>query len=131
MKEQAAARIPTRKISETILDFGEPLLSRFDETPPIDLMREALMTVITVWNAHVLAMSIWGEPEHLERLTECLSSPGVPEELRGTVDTMTRRRNERFKDDPRAVGEWAVKPANGEYRLRCDARLPHGATVEN
>jgi hypothetical protein len=130
MKERAAARIPTRKISETILDFGEPLPSRFDETPPIDVMREILMTVITVWNAHVLAMPMWGEPEHLERLTECLSSPGVPEEMRGLLDALVRRRNERFKDDPRAVGEWAVKSVNGEYGLRCDARLPHGATVD-
>jgi hypothetical protein len=105
MKEQTAARIPSRKISETILDFGEPLLSRFDETLPIDVMREALMTVITVWNAHVLAMPLWGEPKHLERLTECLSGPGVPEELRGALDALTRRRSERFKDDPRAVGE--------------------------
>jgi len=50
MKERDATRISTRKISETILDFGEPLLSRFDETPPIDVMRKALMTVISVWN---------------------------------------------------------------------------------
>jgi len=31
----------------------------------------------------------------------------------------------RFVDDPRAVGEWCIRfTANGQWNLRCDARLP-------
>jgi hypothetical protein len=130
MKQRDPVKIPTRKISETILDFGEPLLSHLDETPPIEVMRKTLMIVVTVWNAHVLAMPIWGERQHLENLTRRLDGPGAMEDIRDTIDALTRRRKERFTDDPRAVGEWAVTLIDGEYRLRCDARLPGGATVK-
>jgi len=114
--------IPLTKISETILEFGEPLLSQLDETPPIEVMRQALQIVITVWNAHVLAMPEWGQAGHLESLTKLVDSPTAPPGLVGLIDVLTKRRNERFKNDPRAVGEWTVEPTDGGFRFRCDAR---------
>lgn len=51
---------PEREISETILDFGQPLLGAFDFEAPIDVVHAAHEYVVTVWNAHVMAMPIWG-----------------------------------------------------------------------
>ncbi len=119
--------VPDRKISETILDFGEPLLSRFDESAPIHVVREAVMIVITVWNAHVMAMPIWGEPGHLENLEAILRAHPEPPGAPPLVDSLSKRRRERFASDPRAVGRWDVVPdAHGGFKLVCDARLPRG-----
>ena len=43
------------------------------------------------------------------------------------VRLLGRRRNgagERFATDARAVGEWSVTQAAGQWRFRCDARVP-------
>jgi hypothetical protein len=55
-----------RKISETILDFGEPLPAGFEGISDIQSFRDAMLIVITIWNAHVLAMPEWGCPEALK-----------------------------------------------------------------
>ena len=61
---------PVRKISETILDFGEPLLSQLDAALPLDMIQSTFQIVITVWNAHVIAMPRWGQPRFLADLHE-------------------------------------------------------------
>ncbi len=71
-------RIPKTKISMTILEFGEPLFAQFPEVPPIDVLRKLLKIVITVWNAHALAMPIWGEPHHLDNMKQLVGGPGIP-----------------------------------------------------
>jgi hypothetical protein len=119
--------VPDRKISETILDFGEPLLSRFDERTPIDVFRRALGIVIAIWNAHVMAMPIWGEPHHLEDLEAVLRKHPEPPGEPPILESLAKRRVEMFADDPRAVGLWDVVPdARYGLKLRCDARLPRG-----
>ena len=45
-----------RKISETIIDFGEPLMGQLDADQPCEVMRSTFEIVIMVWNAHVMAM---------------------------------------------------------------------------
>jgi len=51
---------PVRKISETILDFGEPVLSQLDAAMPLEVVQSTFQIVITVWNAHVMATPRWG-----------------------------------------------------------------------
>lgn len=126
-KAKKSVAIPTRKISETILDFGEPLFTWFTEPPPEDVFRNALKIVITVWNAHVMALPLWGAPEHVVRLSEILFGSSAPEGMRGVLEALYDRRRERFADDPRAIGEWdIIRDDTGGYRVRCDARLPRG-----
>ena len=116
--------LPKSKISMTILEFAEPLFAHFPEIPPIDALRNLLKIVITVWNAHTLAMPIWGEPQHLDNLNEVLGGPAPPLWTAAAVAALTDRRHERFGDDPRAVGEWAIEPDGDGFVFRCDARLP-------
>ena len=115
---------PVRKISETILDFGEPLLSQLDSDAPKDVLESTLTIVITVWNAHVTAMPRWGQPQFLADLHTQLSSADALPELVDAVRTLSQRRLELFASDGRAVGEWSLVGRRGAWSLRCDARAP-------
>ncbi len=115
---------PLRKISETILDFGDPLISQVEVDESDKELRSALEIVILVWNAHVLAMPRWGQAKALADLHEKLRDPAIPPELADTIRALSERRLERFATDSRAVGEWSVVKVADEWRLRCDARAP-------
>lgn len=115
-----------RKMSETILDFGEPVLSMwqraFNEPPPIDVMKHALLFVLTVWNAHVMATKIWGKPQYLTMLHKQFADSPSHREM---VELLSRRWHERFSDDARAVGNWDIVPDGGDgHKFQCDARWP-------
>ena len=117
--------IPTRKISETIIDFGAPLIFDLDKDQPIEIVRSVFTIVIMVWNAHVTAMPVWGQPQLLEELGKLLLTPGAARELIDTCAELSERRKQHFAEDPRAVGEWKVEFDHaGRVRLHCDARIP-------
>lgn len=117
--------IPSRKISETIIDFGAPLIFDLDKDQPIEIVRSVFTIVIMVWNAHVTAMPVWGQPQLLEQLGKLLLNPGAAPQLIDTCKKLAARRQEHFADDPRAVGEWNVQFDHaGRVRLHCDARIP-------
>lgn len=123
--EGASPAIPSRKISETIVDFGAPLIFDLDKNQPIEIVRSVFTVVIMVWNAHVMAMTEWGKPQLLEQLDELLRAASAPPELRDTCAELAARRQQHFADDPRAVGEWMVEfDPTGRVHLSCDARLP-------
>jgi cytochrome c-type biogenesis protein CcmH/NrfG len=85
--------------------------------------------LITVWNAHVMAMPVWGKPQLLEQLGELLQAPGSAPQLIDTCARLAARRQEHFAQDPRAVGEWRVTiDPQGRVRLHCDARVPPALT---
>jgi len=46
--------IPTRKISETIIEFGEPILQELPENSTKEEFEAAFRIVVTAWNAVVL-----------------------------------------------------------------------------
>ncbi len=121
----AGGQLPGRKISATTIDFGAPVLEQLDAEQPLAVVRAAFQIVITVWNAHVMAMPVWNAPQHLADLEALLSTPGIAPQMIEAYRGLSARRREHFADDPRAVGEWSVAiAANGEARLRCDARVP-------
>ena len=119
---------PSTGIGVHVGPESAPLLSQFDETPPIEVLRQALQIVITVWNAHVLAMPEWGQAEHLESLAKLNDSLRASGSI-ALVDVLTKRRNERFKNDSRAIGEWTIEPTADGFRFRCDARQPGPETA--
>src|SRR5262245_43662815 len=82
-----------RKISETIIDFGEPLLSELDSGVPIEVIRSAFEMVITVWNAHVTAMPRWGRPHFLADFEQRLGDPQIPPEAIAALRALSERRN--------------------------------------
>ena len=81
---------PVRKISETILDFGEPLLSQLDAALPLNTIQSVFKIVITVWNTHVMATPRWGQPRFLADLHDQMRDPQMPPEM---VEAMRCCRN--------------------------------------
>lgn len=121
----SASAIPSRKISETVLDFGAPVLADLRRTESMEVLRATFELVITVWNAHVTAMPVWGKPESLDQLQRILLSPAAPQEMIRAVHALTARRREHFAEDPRAVGQWSITiESDGNIRLHCEAHAP-------
>src|SRR5208283_2693164 len=118
--------VPNRKISETIMDFGEPLFGWFTEPPPQpEMIREPFLIVLTVWNAHVMAMPCWGKPEMLAHIQQLYYTTPEMAPMVGFFEQLTRRRYAKFGDDPRAVCSWdLILDAVPEPRFRCDGRIP-------
>ena len=116
-----------RKISETIVDFGDPLIQQLDSDQPYEVVRSTFEIVITVWNAHVMAMPRWGQPRVLSDLQRHLDDPDVPAPMVDAFKNLSQRRVEQFAGDARAVGEWSVLKQSGQWHLRCDARVPSGS----
>jgi hypothetical protein len=114
---------PVRKISETIIDFGEPLFQQFLADEPYEGIRSTFEIVILIWNAHVMAMPRWGQPRFLADLQTRAEDPQMPVQFAKAFELLSQR----FASDARAVGEWSVVQQSGQWRLRCDARAPDAA----
>ena len=123
------SKLPSRKISATIIEFGEPLLKQLDTEQPLVLVRATFEIVITVWNAHVMAMPVWNAPQFLADLEALLKTATIAPQMIAAYRDLTARRQQRLADDPRAVGEWSLSIDHaGRVRLRCDARIPPSRT---
>ncbi len=123
--------IPERKISETLLEFGDPLLSQLED-PTVEEFRAALTIVIAVWNVHGLSKTTGHYQsvylEELARVRQRLFDEGAPAIFLAAIDALEARRDSDYGDDPRCVGEWTLLPDGaGGYKFRCDARLPGGS----
>ncbi|MCY1200749.1 hypothetical protein D9M68_457030 [compost metagenome] len=125
---KASAGKAERKISETILEFGEPFLSEaITESTPIVVVREAYKLVVLVWNAHVSATPRWGNPGHLQMLRQLAAGPQMPPEGRACIEMLSRRWREKFSDAKYCVGEWHVKIRDDDtLSFFCDAREAPG-----
>jgi hypothetical protein len=121
---KAIAGNAERKISETILDFGEPLLSEaITEETPIAMVRETYKIVVLVWNAHVAATPRWGDRGYLQMLQQMAAGPQMPPEGRACIEMLSRRWQEKFSDARYCVGEWHVKIKDDDtLSFFCDAR---------
>lgn len=110
-------------ISDTILEFARPVLTEI-EAPNVENLKRTLEFVITVWNAHVMAMPVWGHPHHLAQLTAASSLRGTPAVSR-TFAELSERRLASFTDDERLVSKWdLVEDGSGRTRFDCTAKLP-------
>lgn len=116
-----------RKISETIIDFGDPLFQQFLVDEPYEVIRSTFEIVIMIWNAHVMAMPRWGKPRFLADLHKRTEDPQMPAQFAQAFELLSQQRAQRFASDARAVGEWSVVQVSGQWRLRCDARAPDAA----
>lgn len=126
-------KIPKRKISATVLEFGEPFLGLLEE-PTVEEFRAALNIVIVAWNVLGVSMGTGDDDnrylDELARFRRQIADEGAPAEMLAGFDALNARRVAEHGDDPRCVGEWDLVPDDlGGYTFRCDARLLGGGTV--
>lgn len=125
----APVSVPDRKISETILEFAQPILSPRGKIPELAAARSILGLAVSVWNFHAMATPLWGKPEYLADARAKMRAPGTPRELAEIFESLLARRAERYGDDPRVVGDWNLGPdGRGGHTFRCDCRLPERPT---
>lgn len=107
------------KISETILQFGEPLIAELDESCARHEFDQCLRVVISVWNAVTL-----DKVEGTDRWTTSLHehAGSGPPELNGLLQELVERKKTLFGDDVRGVGEHWIRGENGDFVFGCDAR---------
>lgn len=128
-RAEQAAPSSLGKLSATLFDFGEPLLSQLGDDAPLSARKQAMQLVITVWNAGAMALPEWGEPELLRQLERTLAEPTIASPTCGLLKQLLVQRRERFGYDPRTVGEWSLVPEpSAGCVLRCAAHLPAGPT---
>lgn len=109
-----------RKISETFLEFAEPLWVPLGAEVADHELEQALMIAFTVWNSVVFDAAEGGQ-SHVSQLRKLADQePGV----RMLVELLITRKQSLYAEDRRLVGDYRLHRRQGELRLRAEARLP-------
>jgi hypothetical protein len=112
--------IPNRKISETILEFGEPILEELPENASKEEMEAAMRLIVSAWNAVVL--DDWNKTREFEKAFLKALMP-IPKEFESIPRKLIKRKKRKYSSDPRAVGNYWVIEKNGELVFRAEAHL--------
>ena len=113
-------KFPDRKISETFLQYAEPLLDALGPNATDSQMEKPLMIAWTIWNAVVYA-DAGNDSEMLEKVCQ---SMGQHPELQGFAEAFIHRKRTLFGDDLRLIGEYKLIRKDGGITLRAEARDP-------
>ena len=119
-RKSQLTHFPDRKISETFLEFSEPLLDALGPNATEEQMEESLKIAFTVWNA-VVYESVNGETRFIDMVRE---STAQEPEVASIVAFMIARKRSLFGGDHRLVWEFKLIYKDGERRLRAEARDP-------
>lgn len=122
-KSKSTLKFPDRKISDTLLQFAEPLLHAFGPNATEAQMEQPLKIAWTVWNAVVYA-DVAKKGHTLDLLR---SSMERDFESKVLVEALIERKRTVFGDDQRLIGEYNLFRKDGEIRLRAEARDPTSA----
>ena len=112
--------IPNRKISETILEFGEPILEELPENASKEEMEAAMRLIVSAWNAVVL--DDWNKIREFEKAFLEALIP-MPKEFESIPKKLIKRKKRKYSTDPRAVGNCWVIEKNGGLVFKAEARL--------
>lgn len=97
---------PTRKISESLIDFAEPFLAHVDSTTPQETIGPGFELAATIWNAFVMDRANGNsnyetmKRKQLGAHWECQSTDPSP---RRSPETPLRRRHEVDRRAPRPL----------------------------
>ena len=113
--------IPTKKISLTLLEFAEPLISELEDDYSQSDLEGVLQLATCIWNACVLDQW-YGTNENVELLRGQISKTenSIPTVI---VEAMIQRKEQGFGGDPRAITNECVVVKDGEYVVRAEARI--------
>ncbi len=125
------AAASTRKMSETLIDFGNPLVRRIKKDSTAQYVDDLFQIIVIIWNAHVRAMRAWGDPAPLRALQDIAADENQPEIMRYAIGALSLRRVQHFRDDVRMVHDWSVSynPEGGELKFTCQGALPPGSDL--
>ena len=111
---------PDRKISESFLEFAEPLLQFDGKIPSHEEMEDVLRIAFAAWNA-VVFDTVRGNTHFVTQVRQQLAEHPP---LAALIETMILRKQSAFGRDLRLVGDYKLVQHDGEWRLRVEARAP-------
>lgn len=119
-RSQQRANTSPRKISETFLEFAEPLWAPLGPAATDEELEQVLLVAWTVWNALVFSAADPSEPcqQELRRLVG--QEPGI----QAVIEHLIARKQTLFADDQRLIGRYQLNRRQGELHLWAEARLP-------
>lgn len=120
MKHPIDSPFPETKISETFLEFAEPILGTEIGSLTAEETEKGLSIAFVVWNA-VVYDTVHGNTEWVTRLRKQVE---LDSQLTVLIDGLITRKQTRFGHDLRLVGKYEIVETNGEWRLRVEARSP-------
>jgi hypothetical protein len=112
-----------RKLSETLLEFAQPLVDvdpgRIDE----HRLRTLLGFAINVWNL-VVTDELRGSANDIAEVRTELAPDQVPADVLAWFDRLVARKRERFHGDLRIVGNWRVRRDRDRLDIEMECRVP-------
>ena len=118
VRPKSRINFPNRKISETFLEFAEPLLVPLGPSATEHEMNQALQIAFAVWNA-VVYETANDDTQYLQMLQDLTA--GQPE-IVALVNQLIERKRYQFGNDHRLVGHFELTIHEGELNLRAEAR---------
>ena len=111
-----------RKISETFLDFIDPILEGMGHPDPGTAEFDSVVKIgWTVWNA-IISNDVEGNPKHLREISELTPPP-----LSFVTELLISRKRDDFSEYSYFLGLYEVKQINKEeYVLRMESRESKG-----
>lgn len=111
---------PDRKISESFLEFTDPLLDAHGPRATAAQMEQSLQLAFTIWNA-VVYKDAAGNTHFIDSVRKHTAHEP---ELAAFIEQLIARKRSLFGDDHRLVGEFKLRRDGGEWILRAEARDP-------
>ena len=116
-----AVRFPDRKISETFLQFAEPMLHDLPSVEPERPAEEILKVAYTVWNAVIFA-DVLHDHHHLDEVRRLTAAEP---EIARHIEQLIARKRALFADDERMIGTYEVRRTEDGINVCADARDPY------
>jgi hypothetical protein len=120
----AAPKFPTRKISETLLDFAQPFVAQVDSTMLQETIRQGFDIAVTIWNAFVMDR-VNGNSDYQAMMQKQLGAQWQQNPL---IRALVDRRMKHFGDDMRLIAEHRVSFDAGGYKIWASASDPYASS---
>jgi hypothetical protein len=110
--------VPKRKISETLLEFAEPLIEELGDDPNKSELESVLGLACGIWNACVV--DDWhGTTQNVDTMRA--KAKEIPNE--GVlIEVLIERKQKHYGEDSRAITNEQVAEKNGEFVVSAEAR---------
>lgn len=121
-KSKKNQNFPSRKISETLIDFAKPFIDIVDENTTQEQLEQGFTIAITVWNA-VVFEAVKKDSKYLKMLrTSILEMDENSDYGYDMIESLISRKKEFFTDDLRAIGNFSLKYNDGYLHVKAEAR---------
>ncbi len=120
----AAPKFPTRKISETLLDFAQPFVAQVDSRMPQERIRQGFDIAVTIWNAFVMDR-VNGNSDYQAMMQKQIGTQWQQNPL---IRALVDRRMKHFSDDMRLIAEHRVSFDPGGYKVWAAASDPYASS---